>query len=129
MLDRPIIGIAAWLSKPTGFLATCFTVALGIGAGAVLSFDDHWALVFNLFLSIAAMLLAAVILVAGARDTAAIQLKLDELIRAVEHADDRLVGIEEKGAEELDLLRQEKAPASLAAGPQSASMIPTHGAG
>lgn len=72
MLDRPIVGLAVWLSKPTGFLATCFTVAVGIGAGGLLSFNDHWALVFNLFLSIAAMLLAGVILVAGARDTAAI---------------------------------------------------------
>ena len=54
---------------------------------------------------------------------------MDELIRAAEHAGDRLVGIEEKGAEELDLPRQEKAPASLAAERQSASMIPTHGIG
>lgn len=29
MLDRPIIGLAVWLSKPMGFLATCFTVTAG----------------------------------------------------------------------------------------------------
>lgn len=109
MLDRPIVGLVIWLSKPIGFLATCFTIALGLGAGTVLSFNDHWALVFNLFLSIAAMLLAGIILVAGARDTAAIQLKLDELIRAVEHADNRLVGIEEHSAEELELIKRDKA--------------------
>ena len=109
MLDRPIIGLAVWLSKPVGFLVTCFTVTAGLGAGALLSFNDHWALVFNLFLSIAAMLLAGVILVAGARDTAAIQIKLDELIRAADNADDLLVGIEERSAEELELIRQDKA--------------------
>jgi low affinity Fe/Cu permease len=108
MLDRPIIGLAVWLSKPLGFLMTCFTVAAGLGAGALLSFNDHWALVFNLFLSIAAMLLAGVILVAGARDTAAIQMKLDELIRAVEHTDERLIGVEERSAEELELIRQDR---------------------
>ena len=108
MLDRPIIGLAVWLSKPTGFLTTCFTVAAGLGAGAILSFDDHWALVFNLFLSIAAMLLAGVILVAGSRDTAAIQIKLDEIIRSLEHADDMLIGIEEQSAEELALIRKDK---------------------
>ncbi|MCJ2068405.1 low affinity iron permease family protein [Methylobacterium sp. J-030] len=108
MLDRPIIGLAVWLSKPVGFLTTCFTVAAGLGAGFILSFDDHWALVFNLFLSIAAMLLAGVILVAGARDTAAIQMKLDELIRAVEDTDERLIGVEERSAEELELLRRDR---------------------
>jgi low affinity Fe/Cu permease len=112
MLDRPIIGLAVWLSKPVGFLVTCFTVAAGLGAGALLSFNDHWALVFNLFLSIAAMLLAGVILVAGARDTAAIQMKLDELIRAMESADDHLIGIEERSAEELELIRQGRSAAS-----------------
>ncbi len=50
------------------------------------------------------------ILVAGARDTSAIQIKLDELIRAVENADDRLVGIEERSAEELELIRQDRQP-------------------
>lgn len=112
MLDRPIVGLALWLSKPIGFLATCFTVAAGLGAGFILSFNDHWALVFNLFLSIAAMLLAGVILVAGARDTAAIQIKLDELIRAVANADERLIGIEERSAEELELIRKDKASVS-----------------
>lgn len=120
MLDRPIVGLALWLSRPVGFLSTCFTVAAGLGAGALLSFNDHWALVFNLFLSIAAMLLAGVILVAGARDTAAIQIKLDELIRAVENADDRLVGIEERSAEELELIRQDRQLSSDARGDNEA---------
>ncbi len=53
---------------------------------------------------------AGVILVAGARDTAAIQIKLDELIRAVADTDELLIGIEDRSAEELELLRQDKAP-------------------
>ena len=105
MLDRHIIALATWLSRPVGFLATCFAVATGIGLGIALRFDDHWALLFNLFLSIGALLLAGIILVAGAKDTVAIQVKLDELIRAVDKADDRLIGVDQRSAEELDRLR------------------------
>lgn len=105
MVDRHITKLATWLSKPLGFLATCFTVASGLGAGFMLSFNDHWALVFNLFLSIAALLMAGIILVAGAKDTSAIQVKLDELIRAVDKADDRLIGIDQRSSEELEQVR------------------------
>lgn len=101
MLDKSITRLAAWLSLPVGFLATCFVVAVGLGLGAALSFSDHWSLVFNLVLSIAALLIAGLILVAGAKDTVAIQAKLDELLRAVEEADDRLIGIETRSVEEL----------------------------
>ena len=97
--------MAAWLSLPVGFLSTCFVIAVGLGLGIVLSFNDHWALAFNLFLSIAALLIAGLILVAGAKDTVALQAKLDELLRAVEEADDRLIGIEAKSPEELQRLR------------------------
>jgi low affinity Fe/Cu permease len=107
MLDRHITSLAAWLSRPIGFLSTCFVVAIGLGLGVVLSFDDHWALVFNLLLSIAALLIAGLILVAGAKDTSAIQAKLDELLRAVDEADDRLIGIDQRATEELEHVREE----------------------
>ena len=106
MLDRPITHLATWLSKPIGFLATCLTVSMGLGLGTVLSFNDHWALVFNLALSIAALLIAGLILVAGAKDTSAIQAKLDELLKAVDKADDRLIGIDQRSAEELEAVRE-----------------------
>ncbi len=112
VIDRHVTSFAAWLSTPAGFLATLFVVAVGLGAGYVLSFDDRWLLVFNLALSIAAILFSGIILVAGAKDTAAIQIKLDGLIKAVDKADDRLIGIDHKSTEELEALREEcEAPA------------------
>ena len=104
-MDRYIISLTTWLSQPVGFLATCFCVITGLTAGTLLSFNDHWALVFNLFLSIGALLLAALILVASAKDTAAIQVKLDELLRAVDEADDRLIGIDQKSSVEVEAVR------------------------
>ena len=114
MLDRHILKLASWLSKPVGFLATVITISVGLGLGYALAFNDHWALVFNLFLSIAALLLPGKILVAGAKDTTSIQVTLDELIRAVDKADDRLIGIDQRSSEELESLRA-IAPVKVAA--------------
>lgn len=118
MVDRHITHLAVWLSKPTGFLATCFTVATGLAAGLALSFNDHWALVFNLFLSIAGLLMAGNILVAGAKDTSAIQVKLDELIRAIDKADNRLIGINQRSSEELQQVRTNVAEERPQAAPE-----------
>ena len=107
MIDRYITRFAGWLSRPIGFMATCFVIALGLGVGVALGFNDHWSLVFNLVLSIAALLIAGLILVAGAKDTSSVHAKLDELVRAVEKADNRLIGIDQRSAEELEEIRAE----------------------
>jgi low affinity Fe/Cu permease len=102
-----IIQLATWLSKTDGFISTCAGIVVGLLVGAMLDFDDHWSLIFNLLLSIAALLIAGLILVAGAKDTASIQIKLDELIRAVEAADNRLIGLDQKSAEDVEAARAE----------------------
>lgn len=121
IVDRHIHRLAVWLSKPLGFLATCGIIAVGLGAGFALAFNDHWALVFNLFLSIAALLVAGLVLVAGAKDTSAIQMKLDELIRAVDKADDRLIGIEQRTTEEIEVALSDCAVVNMGADQASAS--------
>ncbi|GEP10523.1 hypothetical protein MMMDOFMJ_2178 [Methylobacterium gnaphalii] len=76
MIDRPSFGPVVRLSKPIGFVVTGFTIAVGLGVGAFVSLNDYGMPVFHLFLPIAGMLLAEVIVVASARDMAAIQFKL-----------------------------------------------------
>lgn len=105
MIDKPIVGLATWLSRPAGFLATCLVVAAGIGLGVALSWSEAFTLAFNLALSIAALVFAGVILVAGAKDTASLQAKLDNLISSIDKADNRLIGIERRDTEELERLR------------------------
>lgn len=105
MFEFYISGLVARLGRPAGFLAICVAAAFGLGMGFVLAFDERWALVFNIFLSLAALLLASLILVAGARDTAAIQIKLDELVRAVDAADNELIGIERQARQQVEEAR------------------------
>lgn len=99
-----IAQIAMWLSKPVGFVFTCCVVMVGLIIGVSLDFNDHWSLIFNLILSIAALLIAGLILVAGAKDTASLHAKLDELIRVTE-ADNSFIGLDQQPAEEVERAR------------------------
>lgn len=89
---------ATFLSSARGFVATIAMMVVGHIAYAVTGFSDTTLLALNLALSDAAIVIAGIILVAGATDTKAIQTKLDEILRAIPQADDTLIGIERQGA-------------------------------
>lgn len=73
----------------------------GNAIGAALRFDENYMFGFNIFLSISAIVVSGVILVAGARSEAALHVKLDYLI---EHsrAANKVVGLEHKDAREIE---------------------------
>src|SRR5919201_309196 len=76
----------------------------GMGlSGPYFRFSDTWQLVINTGTTI------VMFLVEGAqnRDSRALHLKLDELLRAVEHARTSLVALEGRTDDELDRLQQE----------------------
>ena len=58
-----------------------------------------------MYLSLAAIVIAATILIAQKRDTAAIQAKLDQIILSGE-ADNKLIGIERQSFEEIEVVRK-----------------------
>ena len=97
--------LAEFLSTWQGFVSTFFVLLLGIGIGALLRFDEEFMFGFNIFLSVAAIVISGVILVAGARSEAALHVKLDYLI---EHskATNKVVGIEHKDAAEIEAERR-----------------------
>jgi len=97
--------LAEFLSTWRGFLATFLVLIAGIAIGAALQFDENYMFAFNIFLSISAIVISGVILVAGARSEAALHVKLDYLIENSK-ATDRIVGIEHKDAREIEEERQ-----------------------
>ena len=66
-MTRLINAIADFLSTAQGFLWTFLALMVGVGIGAVLRFDESFMFGFNLLLSVAAIIISGVILVAGAR--------------------------------------------------------------
>ena len=75
-------------------------------SGPLFRWSDTWQLVINTGTTIVTFLMVFLIQNAQNRDGAAIQCKLDELIRAVGHARNQFIGIEHLSQSELLLLLQ-----------------------
>lgn len=89
-----------------------FGIALGIVvawalAGPLLDFSTTWQLFINTMTTILTFLMVFLIQNTQNRDSKAIHLKLDELIRAVRPARDMLIDIEDMEDEELAILHEE----------------------
>src|SRR5438045_3914271 len=102
--------IANRTSKAAGGALT-FLIATGIVvvwalSGPIFHFSDTWQLAINTGTTIVTFLMVFLIQSTQNRDTEAIQVKLDELIRAFGHARNELLDLEELEEADLDRLKQ-----------------------
>src|SRR5437660_6654897 len=108
---------ARWVEGQVGRSST-FGLAIAIvvlwaASGPVFGWSDTWQLVINTGTTIVTFLMVFVIQNTQSRDTQAIQLKLDELIRVNEMARNSMIDLEEKP--EIDVEKTKAAFAALAA--------------
>ena len=89
----------------TTILAMLLVLAWGI-AGPVVDFSDTWLLLAGTATSIVAFLMVFLIQHTQNRDAAAVHLKLNELLRAVESANPALIRVEDDPNEELEELKR-----------------------
>lgn len=95
------------VGSPWAFVAAALVVlAWGI-TGPLFHFSDTWQLVINTGTTIVTFLMVFLIQNTQNRDSHALHLKLDELIRSSEGARNRLMQLEELSDDELDELQQE----------------------
>jgi low affinity Fe/Cu permease len=87
--------------KPAAFIACLAMVALWGVAGPFTGYSTAWLLAINTLSSIVTLLMVFLIQNAQTRDGIAIQSKLNEIIRAVEAAENRFIGIEKLTHKEL----------------------------
>lgn len=91
--------------KPITFIiAVLVIVAWGV-TGPLFHYSDTWQLVINTSTTIITFLMVFLIQNTQNRDTEALQIKLDELIRAVEQANNAMLDLEELDDRELDKIR------------------------
>lgn len=93
MIRRAMIKVAAALSRAE-VAAALIIVTFALEVACIIWPEIQQAVTTHL--SFAAIFLAFILLVAGGKDTEAIQAKLDEGIRANPRADNRLIGVEKQ---------------------------------
>ena len=95
------------VGSPWAFLIGVGVVLIWGLSGPYFHFSDTWQLVINTGTTIVTFLVVFLIQGAQNRDSRALHLKLDELLRAAEHARTSLVALESRTDDELDRLQQE----------------------
>ena len=108
--------------RPVTFALASLVIALWALTGPIFHFSDTWQLVINTGTTIVTFLMVFLIQNTQNRDSEAMHVKMDELIRAIEGAHNALLDLEELGDKQLDEVRERyrklasEARASLAAG-------------
>ena len=95
------------MGSPWAFLVAALIIAVWAVTGPIFHYSDTWQLIINTGTTIVTFLMVFLIQNTQNRDAAAVHLKLDELIRSVKGARNRLVDLEELSEDELEELRAE----------------------
>jgi low affinity Fe/Cu permease len=91
------------------FLAICLITLLWVVTGPVFHWSDTWQLIINTFTNIVSMLMVFLIQNTQNRESAALQLKVDELLRAVRGAQNSFINLEALNQEDLEGLKEKYA--------------------
>lgn len=97
---------AIWMGQPSAFVGATVACLVWAVSGPIFDYSDTWQLVINTATTVLTFLAVFLIQNSQNRDGAAIQAKLDELLRAVETARPQFIGIEHLTEGQIELVRR-----------------------
>ena len=96
--------VTRWTGGNGGFATACVVVLVWLLSGPLFDYSDTWQLVINTGTTIVTFLMVFLIQRTQNKEARVVQLKLNEIVAAIEGASNRLIGAEELSEQELEIL-------------------------
>ena len=97
--------ISTAAGQPLTFATAALIILVWAVSGPIFHYSDTWQLIINTGTTIVTFLMVFLIQNSQNRDAAAMQAKLDELLRAVDKAREQFIGIEHLTDQQIELVR------------------------
>lgn len=104
--DNLARNVATSAGRPITFVVALAIILIWGLTGPIFQYNDTWQLVINTGTTIITFLMVFLIQNTQNRDAIALQLKIDELIRALDAAHDDVISLEDKSEEELEEIKK-----------------------
>jgi low affinity Fe/Cu permease len=105
-LERTSQAVTRWTGSSWAFAIAFLVIVVWLVSGPLFHFSDTWQLVINTGTTIVTFLMVFLIQRAQNKDALAIQLKLNEIVAAIDGASNRLIAAEELSEPELNALHR-----------------------
>ncbi len=105
-LERASRAVTHWAGSPWAFSVAVLVVLVWLITGPLFHFSDTWQLVINTGTTVVTFLMVFLIQRAQNKESMAVQLKLNEIVAAIEGASNRLIDVEELNEGELTILHE-----------------------
>ena len=104
-LSKFLTWSAKMAGNPITFVVALSVVVIWLIIGIILGFNNTWLLILNTIATLNAALMVFIIQNTQNRETKALHIKIDELIRVTKEATDELIAIEDLEEEELEKIK------------------------